>query len=495
MIRRQRTLASCALVLALAAATAGCGRTLARPERSFTVAAPEAWTGGETLPEASEGDWWAYFADPRLDRAISQALTYNHDLRAAAARVDAAQAEARIAGAAELPEIDLTLNRGRQRQNFVGFPIPGAEGSVLSRTYTNAGLSLALRWEADVWGRVKSGKLAAMAQTQVRQADLAGVRLSLSGQTAKAWFAAIEARRQVGIARASLDSYRFSAERVRARFESGIRSPLDLRLALSELARAEALLEQRREEADRALRGLEILVGRYPQADYELAEDLPAVPSGVPAGLPAELVHRRPDLAASERQLLVADARIAQAKADLRPRFSLTSATGTSSNTLQDLLNNDVFVWSFLGGVVQPIFNRDRLKATVSQNEALAREAAASYEGSILAAYNEVESALAAEDVLARREKALEEATKQSLAARDLAEQRYRLGLEDIITLLSSQRTALDSESQLLTVRRLRLDNRVNLHLALGGGFRMADLPPLPGASGPVLQPTAGDTL
>ena len=474
--------ASAAALAAVLIALSGCAKTLDRPVRPIAVQPPEQWTGvpetpSETVPEIEgprEGDWWEYFGDSGLDRAVSQTLTRNRTITAAAARIDAAAAQARIAGAAELPEAQLSLQRGRQRQNFIGLPIPGREDSVLSTTNTNAGLSFALSWEADVWGRVKSGKLAALADREAAQADLAGVRLSLTAQTSKAWFAAIEANRQVQLARATLESLKVSAERVRARYESGVRPSLDLRLALTEVDRAEALRQQRLAQRDAALRVLEELAGEYPDGDYAIAEDLPKPPPGVPAGLPSELVHRRPDLIAAERRLLASDARIEQAQAELRPRFSLTSSTGTTSNRLQELLDTDVLVWSLIGGVTQPLFNNGRLKANVQLNEAQAQEAAASYEAAILQAYREVETALAAESLLAEREKALDSATRQALAAQGLAEQRYRAGLTGIITLLEAQRTALDSESELLVVRRARLDNRIDLHLALGGGFRVS---------------------
>ena len=462
-----RGVAGLCFVLALAA----CSRRFQPPVHQLDVAAPQAWTGGEIRPDLGETKWWAGFADPGLDKAIREALTRNHDLQAAAARLAAAEAEARIAGAALRPNADLSLNRGFQRQNFVGLPIPGREGSVLSATYNSAGVSLDVSWEADLWGRIQAGKLAAAATTDARRADLAGARLSLAGQTAKAWFSAIEAQRQVGLARASLRSYETSAERVRERFKRGIRPSLDLRLALTEVARAQAVLRQRVEQHDRAVRQLEILLGQYPEGEYPLAEDLPRVTSRVPGGLPSELVHRRPDLVAGERELLAADARIAQSQAELRPKFSLTTGSGTSSNQLRDLMDPGFFAGNVLGNLVQPLYNSGRLKAGVRRDEARAREVAANYEGAVLRAYSEVESALAAESELAEREAALESATKQSLGARDEAERRYRAGLADIITVLASQRTAFDSESQLLNIRRLRLDNRVDLHLALGGGF------------------------
>jgi NodT family efflux transporter outer membrane factor (OMF) lipoprotein len=454
----------------------------------MAVAAPQQWSAGELPDGPPQSQWWAYFGDAGLDKAISTTLTHNKNLAAAAARIDAAEAQARIAGAAALPDLNAGFSRTRQHINFVGFPIPGAGDRILSSTSTQLGLSLNLSWEADVWGLVKAGRIAALSDLQAVEADLAGVQLSLTGQATKAWFAAIEAKRQVSLAKASLESYEVSSRRVRARFNSGIRPSLDLRLALTEVSRAASLLQQRRQQLDATLRQLEILMGRYPAAEYALAEDLPNTPRGLPAGLPSELVHRRPDLAAAERRLLGADARIAQAKTDLRPRFNLTASSGTTTNKLRQVLSGDVFVWSLIGGLTQPIFNNGRLKATVKQSEAMAREAAANYEDAILRAYGEVETALAADAHLEGQQQALEEATRLAMAAQGLAEQRYRSGLADITTMLQAQRTALDAESSLLSIRRARLDNRVDLHLALGGDFTMTA--PSRVASGPESRKT-----
>jgi NodT family efflux transporter outer membrane factor (OMF) lipoprotein len=441
------------------------------------VIAPDQWSGGELALVPSGTDWWTYFGNAELERIIGEALEGNHDLRAAAARIETARADAVIAGAPLLPDTNVTVNRNQQRQNFIGFPIPGSESNVLSTTSTNYGLRVNASWEPDLWGRIRSGESAALTNTRIRFADLAAARLSLGGQVAKVWFGAVEAQRQLDLAEATLESFRVSSARIRARFQGGLRPSLDLRLALIEVARAQAALEQRLEQRDRGVWQLEALMGRYPTGEYALGADLPTLPDVIPGGLPAELVHRRPDLVAAELQLVAADTRIAQAQADLRPRFSLTSGTGTSSGSLIDLIDNDLFVWNFVGNLVQPLFNNGRLKAAVVRNESLAEEAVANYESRLLASYREVESALGAEDVLARRERALEEAVLQSSAARTLAEQRYQAGLTDIITVLSAQRTAYNSESQLLGVRRTRLDNRVDLHLALGGGFDTGDVP------------------
>ena len=465
------------VVLLSTLALVGCTRQLPPPEHTFRLIAPDQWSGGDLAPVPAGTDWWTYFGNVELERLVAEALEGNHDLRAAAARIETARQDAIVAGVPLLPDANVTINRSQQRQNFIGFPIPGRENTVLSTTSTNYGLRLNASWEPDLWGRIRSGETAAVTNTRIRFADLLAARLSLSGQVARTWFAAVEAERQVDLAEATLESFRFSSERVRARFQGGLRPALDLRLALAEVARAEASLEQRREQRDRRVRQLESLMGRYPEGDYALGADLPALPEVVPGGLPAELVHRRPDLVAAELQLVAADTRIAAAQADLRPRFSLTWGTGTSSGSLIDLIDNDLFVWNFVGNLVQPLFNNGRLKATVARNESQAEEAVANYESRLLQSYREVESALAAEEVLARRERALEEAVLHSSAARTLAEQRYQAGLTGIVTVLAAQRTAYNSESQLLGIRRTRLDNRVDLHLALGGGFDMDDVP------------------
>ncbi len=442
------------------------------------ISVPDQWPGDADSRTPPDAAWWSGFSDPELDRVIAEALDASFDLRAAVERIEAAQFEARIAGTQDLPTVEATLSRSQQRQNFIGFPIPGAEeGSVLRTTSTNYGLRFNASWEPDLWGRVEAAELGAITNVRLGYADLAAARLSLTGQVAKAWFAAVEAERQWELAGAALESLELSADRIQVRFEAGLRPSLDLRLALTEVARARATLEQRSEQRARATRQLEALMGRYPSGEYALSARLPELADRVPAGLPSELVYRRPDLVAAELNVVASGARLTQSEADLRPRFNLTGGTGTASNDLIGLVDNDLFVWSFVANLVQPIFNAGRLEAAVERDRNVVDEALNLYEARVLAAYREVESALAADAILAAQEAALEEAVVQSVAAEELAGERYRLGLTDIITVLSSERTADQSESQLVAIRRARLDNRVDLHLALGGGFDPSDVP------------------
>jgi NodT family efflux transporter outer membrane factor (OMF) lipoprotein len=439
---------------------------------------PNAWTARPTPSDSQriKINWWRDFQDTQLDSLITNALKYNYNLKAAAQRVQAARAQATIVGAPLFPQVSLGLNGAKRRQNFIGFPIPGSGGGgVLSTTATTYGASTNLNWEIDLWGRLRNDQAAALADYQGVQADHMGARLSLSGQTTKAWFAAIEARRQLDLAQSTRDNFQAVNDQIQTRYESGLRPPLDLRLSLSNVATAEAVVAQRRQQYDGSVRQLEILLGRYPAADLAIAQDLLPMPAPIPAGLPADLIARRPDLMIAERQVAAANARVKVAKRARYPSFSLTSSGGASSANLSNLLSGDFIVWSFAGNLLQPLYQGGRLRAGIKLAEANQEQALAGFAEQALRAYGEVESALMAETYLRDRENALREASEQAVAARELAENRYTRGVSDVITLLGSQRRAFEAEGQYLTVRRQRLDARVDLYLALGGGFGEID--------------------
>jgi NodT family efflux transporter outer membrane factor (OMF) lipoprotein len=439
------------------------------PERSgadLGVDLPQRWEAeADELPV--EG--LPSFDDPRLAAAIREALDNNRGLRAITARVAVADAQVRIAGADRLPSVSAGATGSRQRQNFIGFPIPGAGDGVPSTTSTRTSLTVDVSWEADLWGRVRAGREAALADRDAIAADLRAARLSLAARVARAWFAASEARLQVDLAEQTASSYRATNESVAARYAAGLRPAVDLRLLRSQLASAEALLAQRRGQLEAAVRQLELLLGRYPAGELVPGADLPPPPARLPAGVPAELLARRPDLAAAERRLAAADARFAQARASLYPSLRLTASGGTSSDELGDLLDGDFRVWSLAAGLVQPLFQGGRLRAGVDVAEANVRQALESFANDVLTACSEVETALAVEEHLRDRQFALEDALREAAAARRISEQEYREGLADVLVLLDSRRRQLTAESQLLDVRRQRLDNRIDLILALGG--------------------------
>ncbi|MDH3628771.1 MAG: efflux transporter outer membrane subunit [Acidobacteriota bacterium] len=428
--------------------------------------------------ETFEADaWWTQFGDAQLNHWVERALEQNRDLEAAAARVDRAAAEARIRGADLRPSVSFDPSFSRQRQNFIGLPIPGSSGNVLSTTTSRYGVGLNSQWEVDLWGRLRAASRGAMADFQATRADYRGARLSLVAQTVRAWFSLLEADDQLALARDSETSFRDSAEQVRSRFESGLRPAIELRLALSSLHGAEALVERWRQQRDAAMRQLEILVGDYPAgrlAGPEKMGPLPDLPPSIPVGLPATLIARRPDLSAAERRIQGAEQRTLAARRSLYPRLTLTAGAGTVSDDLGDLLDGDFRVWNIAAGIFQPIFQGGRLRADVERNQQIQREQVAAFQAAALRAYGEVESALVAEEALARRLGHLNQASEQLLAAVRLAEDRYRNGIGDYLTVLESQTRALQALTSSIGARRQLLDNRISLHLALGGGFDRA---------------------
>ena len=462
-------------VFAIAAllGSAGCSKPGLHNQYDPGVEMKTAWQSGSVIDGKPLKSWWSTFDDSGLSRVVEQTLQQNHDVRAAAARVEAALAEALITGTELKPVMGGSLGSNRRKQNFIGFPIPGSEDKILKRTFSTFGVSLDVSWEADLWGRLRSEEVASYRSYEAQEAEFAALQLSLTGQASKAWFACMEAASQLSLARRTLDSFEASSLSIKVRFEAGMRPASELRLVLTDVATAESLVKQRSEQLARTVRQLEILTGRYPSGTLQPGHALPEFPGPVPAGLPVQIVARRPDLIAARKRLLAADAHIAASQAALYPSLTLTGSLGTSSDALKSLLDGDFSIWSLAGNALQPIFQSGRLRRGVELARARADEALQSYAAAVLRALAEVESALAAEAFLNEQVLALEEAIEQAGAGVALARLRYAGGIGDVLSMLEAQRRVLRTRSEMLTLQRMRLENRVDLHLALGGGFEI----------------------
>jgi multidrug efflux system outer membrane protein len=470
-----RNVVSVFLVTLCSSALTSCASAPKVEHPDLAIDAPEDWTGRDGGGKASQDFWWKEFEDEHLEFLVNEALSRSFDILDALARVSAAMAEARIAGADLTPRVGFSFDGARQKQTFVGIDIPGSDGLLTSRFNRFEGM-FNLSWELDVWGRIRAGHESALAEVQASEADLRGARESVIAQICRNWFSAVEARQQLALAQATAASFRTSTNWIRERYELGLRPPLDLRLALSNLSAAEALAYRREIELDSLTRQLEILLGRYPAGDVAAtlgeSTELGELTADVPAGLPTDLLLRRPDIRFAERQLASSGALVRQARAALFPRLSLTAGGGTVSDELKDLVDPDFSVWNLGGNLTQPLLEGGRLLAQVDLADARNHQALAAYGKTVLRAYGEVESTLATEGFLEQRETALADAAEQSRGARSLAEEQYRNGLVDVLVLVESQRRELEAESELLAVRRQRFETRVDLHKALGGGYR-----------------------
>lgn len=436
--------------------------------------------------EAPSTAWWADLGDSVLTALIVEGLRSNHDLKAAAHRLEIAVAQARIAGAPITPQATAGVDASRSRRNFIGFPLGGGAGDgVVASETTGLNANILISWEVDLWGRMRAGHAAALADVGAAQADLAGARVSLAAQIGRLLFSVIEAQNQLDLAIATAANQDRTARQIEDRYDRGLRSSLDLRLARSGAASSRAAVAARRSQLDATKRSLETLLGRYPSATLSSMPDLPVVDGPVPAGMPAQLIQRRPDLAAGERRIRAAQLRGKQARRSLLPRISLTASGGRSSESLGDLLDGDYSVWNLVANLSQPLLQVGRLRAQVDLTAAAEEAALAEYAAIALRAYAQVEGALEAELSLAEQEQAMRVAASEARAAERVAQDRYARGLINYIALMESQQRAFSAQSQLLSVRRSRLEARVDLYVALGGGFSLS-----PSSSAPDTQET-----
>ena len=328
----------------------------------------------------------------------------------------------------------------------------------------------------DVWGKLRAGAKAAIADAQAVEADFFGARLSLSAQATNVYLAIIEAKSQVKLAEATLISYKIAGERIRQRYNRGLSPSLDLRLARSNSAAAAATLSRNQQVLDQVERQLILLLGQYTnKVTMTISMNLPSRIPPTPPNLSSNLISRRPDLAAAERRLAAAENRRKQAEFERLPRFSLTASNGSQSSEFTKLLNGNFSVWNLVGNLTQPLLQGGRIRANLDQAYAGINLARAIYAKTALRAYVEIDQAINDELLFTEQAESLIIASAEAYAAQSLAEDRYTKGLSNLTTLLDAQRRAYNAESRLLSVKRQRLNARINLIVALGGDFNQTE--------------------
>lgn len=426
-----------------------------------TTFTPQSWAASvdESQVEQARGvNWLASFQDPLLTDFVSQALANNRDLMAASANVDRANGLAVQAGAQLKPQANLAFAGSRS----------GSASRAIS-DISNQTLSAQLNWEVDLWGRISAGQRAAVASAEAAAADYKYAQHSLVAVTAKAYFVAIEAGRQTAILKAMLASLEETFRIVNVQHESGLTSAQDVALTTSDLASTREQFITLEASQREALRALEVLLGRYPKGDIPVSALLPILPPMPPAGVPSQILERRPDIVASERRVAAAFNAVAQAKVARLPQLSLTSNIGGASNSLSDILNPTNVTWQLASNLLVPIVDGGVRKAQLDVATAEQKQALASYAQIALNAFNEVETNLDLANSLVQRKTALDLALSEAEKAFRIAELRHQEGEIALIDLLAIQQRVLSASSHRLSVQRLALEQRVNLYLALGG--------------------------
>ena len=427
---------------------------------------PDQWTSArERVGEVQVG-WIAAFEDPVLIQLVEEAQRNNRSLQAAAASVRRANALVRQAGAPLLPSANASA--GATRTEIVDGP-----GSN-----SNFNVGLQLSYEVDLWNRIEAGEAAAIASAQAAEADYVFAQYSIAAAGARTYFLVIESREQVAVAQNIVDALTEIERIVELRFQYGFASEYDVSLAQSDLESARDTLAAARNGEIEALRALEALVGRYPAGLLVTADTLPALPAAPGAGLPSELLERRPDLIAAERDVAAALNSLSVARAARLPSLSLTSSFGGASGDLENVLDPANLAWTLAGNLLAPIFQGGALDAQVDVAQADVDAVVAVYADTAINAFTEVESALDRGVFLTERRAALETSAERSRNAFRLSNLQYGQGEIDLFDLLGIQQRVFGAESSLIAIRRAQLDQYIELSLALGGDWQTRDLQP-----------------
>ena len=451
-------------------AVAGCSMipSYERPEAPVPATYPLETNPAAALssPAAADVEWQRFFADPRLKRLIGLALANNRDLRIAVLNIDQARALYGVRRADELPTVGIGGSAARAATGN------GSIGTVYTVGATVAG------YELDLFGRVRSLSEAALNQYLATEEARKAVQISLIASVATTYLTLIADDEQLAVTRQTLTTREESTRLTKLRFDNGASSELDFRQSesLLEGARAALALATRQRLVDE--NALQLLVGQPLPADLPppLPLDEGQLTIDVPAGLPSELLIRRPDIRAAEQRLIAANANIGAARAAFFPRISLTANFGTASTELSGLFNSGSWAFTGTAQLLQPIFDAGRNRANLELAEADRAVAVANYEKAIQGAFREVADALAGRATFGEQVRALAAQTHALAITYRLADLRYRAGASAYLEALEAQRQLFISQQALVQSRALQLQNAVTLYRVLGGGWK--DEPP-----------------
>lgn len=425
---------------------------------------PGRYHGAEAKRAADAGRFWEVFGDRQLDRLMRELLEQNLSLEQAWARVEQARASLALYKAGYYPTLTAKGEAGRSHTAQV---FGDMERSFSRNTFT---LSLGAAYEVDLWGRVRYAVRSARHELQATEEDLRAAYLSVAAQLAEAYFLAAELRAQLELLESTVQSRARHVELVQRRFTEGVVTALDLYQAQGNLAAARAQQSLYAGRLKTTEHGIAVLLGRHPgkKVSGDLRE-LPRQVKDLPAGLPAQLLLRRPDLRAAHQRLMAADASVGAAVAGHYPSLSISGQVGQSFDPM-------AFVWSVLGSLTAPLFQGGRVSAEVKVRRAELRLALASYKATLLQALKEVEDALVSGQEIAERVKWLEAKVTAAEGALRMSTDQYAQGLISFLPVLTAEQTVYEARSELLTARRELVAARIQLARALGGGWMEAEV-------------------
>jgi NodT family efflux transporter outer membrane factor (OMF) lipoprotein len=432
--------------------------------------------------DAALAAWWHAFGDPKLDALVNRAVVRNFDVETAAARIREARAREIVTGAADLPQVDAQASASRQRISQNAIPVPPGAGSgggnagsfgLPGSEFNTFRLGFDASWEIDLFGKTRRSVEAARARTGAAIWNRRDVQVSVAAEVANAYLTLRTLQQRIATAEAEVARQRRSLQLVGARVRGGLVTGQDLAQQQSQLATAQSAIPPLKAQANAQIHALGVLTGETPEALIAELSTLGALPSPppVPAGLPSDLLRRRPDIRAAESNLHAATAGIGVATADLYPRFSLSAAPALVSTVLASLLRWGSRGYSANASLDWPIFNGGRTRGNVAVANAQQQQALIAYRKSILTALQDVEDALSNIDNDRLQIAGLDAAHGTAARAESIARSRYRGGLVTYSDVLQAQASRISLENQLIQARGALARDTVALFKALGGGW------------------------
>ncbi|WP_449371097.1 efflux transporter outer membrane subunit [Thiomonas sp.] len=457
------------------------------PEAPVKIALPASyaqaqsgWEPAQALAAAPRGAWWSVFDDPVLADLETQVAQHNQSLAAQLAAYEQAQAAVSQAQAAYYPTLSAIVSATRSKfaSSSTSVAVPGVIRNSLSASATAS-------WEPDLWGKVRLQVQAGQATAAASAATLANTQLSLQSTLATSYLQLRTVDAQIALAKDTVDAYQRALQLTENRYKAGVDTAADVAQARTQLLQAQTSLTDLGVTRVQLQNAIAVLVGQ-PPADFSLPASpaLPEIPA-IPAGIPAQLLQRRPDLAAAQAQVAAANAQIGVAQTAWFPNLTLSTQGGSQASRLADLFTAPSLFWSLGPQLAATLFDGGLRRAQVQSSEAAYRQTVANYRQSVLTALQQVEDNLAAQRILAQEAQQQADVVQAAEVSLRLAENQYKAGTAPYLNVLTAQTTATSARNAQLTLLNRRYAASVGLIQALGGGWGTADIPaigPLPAA-------------
>ena len=452
------------LAVGLLITLAGCNTTnKITSDYRANINTPEAWQA-QSQYLAVKDNWLNELQNTQAFELVEKALANNRSLQQKALDIAVSKQQLIVTGSDLWPTLDLSLASNRRY-------------NPTTDSYSNGnGLDLNLSYELDVWGKLSAKERNANLNVMALEADYLSQKQALVAAVVKAWFAVIEANNQVALLNERLVLAQQNLEIIESGYRQGLNDALDVYLTRNELNNEKSRLVAQQNTQVERIRDLELLLGDYPSGLLSVTAELPLLTSDIPLGMPSELITRKPSLIASWYSLLAKDAALAYAHKQRFPSLKLTGNIGPDSSDISDLLAGGNVAWSLAGSLTAPLFNAGRLQANEEKALLELNKQELSYLDTLYLAFQSVENGISAERNLQQRYESTLLAANNAKLAETLSFEQYLKGLVSYTTVLDAQKRSFDAQSSLITIKNLLIANRVDLHVALGGDFNVAEL-------------------